>query len=58
MFDGDRNGLCWHLGTAGGSQPWVNPVLAGRLQVGSHDRMQSVLLPRHCMPCRCFLPPD
>lgn len=34
MFDGDRNGVCWHLGTCGGTQPWVNPVLAGRLQVG------------------------
>ncbi|KAL4421040.1 hypothetical protein ABPG77_007515 [Micractinium sp. CCAP 211/92] len=33
MFDGDRNGVCWHLGTCGGTQPWVNPVLAGRLQV-------------------------
>ncbi len=34
MFDGDRNGVCWHLGTCGGTQPWVNPVLAGILQVG------------------------
>ncbi|KAL4459024.1 hypothetical protein ABPG75_013889 [Micractinium tetrahymenae] len=33
MYDGDKNGVCWHLGTCGGSQPWVNPVLAGRLQV-------------------------
>jgi hypothetical protein len=33
MFDGDKNGVCWHLGTGGGTQPWVNPVLAGRLQV-------------------------
>lgn len=33
MFDGDHNGVCWHLGTAGCTQPWVNPVLAGRLQV-------------------------
>ncbi len=35
MFDGDKNGVCWHLGTNGGTQPWVNPVLAGRLQVRS-----------------------
>ena len=33
MYDGDKNGVCWHLGTGGGSQPWVNPVIAGRLQV-------------------------
>ena len=33
MYDGDKNGVCWHLGSRGGSQPWVNPVLAGRLQV-------------------------
>jgi len=37
MFDGDKNGVCWHLGTAGGTQPWVNPVLAGRLQVGAGE---------------------
>ena len=34
MFDGDKNGVCWHLGTRGGTQPWVNPVLGGQLQVG------------------------
>ncbi|KAL4859062.1 BTB/POZ domain-containing protein [Chlorella vulgaris] len=33
LYDGDRNGVCWHLGTACGTQPWVNPVLAGRLAV-------------------------
>ena len=34
MYDGDKNGVCWHLGTSGGTQPWVNPVLGGQLQVG------------------------
>ena len=30
MFPGDKNGVCWHLGTNYGTQPWVNPMLAGR----------------------------
>ena len=33
MFPGDKNGVCWHLGTSYGSQPWVNPMLAGRVHV-------------------------
>lgn len=31
--NGDANGLCASLGTNGGAQTWVNPVLAGRLAV-------------------------
>jgi hypothetical protein len=44
MFDGDKNGVCWHLGTSGGTQPWVNPVLGGQLQVGKD------LLALQCCP--------
>eukprot|EP00887_Chlorella_sp_A99_P006709 scaffold3.g6709.t1 len=32
MYDGDHNGVCWFLGTAYGTQQWVNPMTAGRLQ--------------------------
>ena len=33
MYDGDHNGVFWHVGTRYGSQKWVNPVLAGLLAV-------------------------
>ena len=33
LYCGDRNGVCHWLGTAGGTQEWVNPMLAGRLEV-------------------------
>ena len=32
LHDGDQNGVCHFLGTNGGSQEWINPMLAGRLQ--------------------------
>ena len=34
MYDGDHNGVCWFLGTNYATQQWVNPMAAGRLQVG------------------------
>lgn len=34
VSDGDTNGVCRFLGTAYGTQAWVNPVVAGRMQVG------------------------
>lgn len=33
MYDGDHNGVCWHVGTRYGSQKWVNPAVAGLLAV-------------------------
>lgn len=33
MYDGDHNGVCWHMGTRYGSQKWINPVVAGLLSV-------------------------
>jgi hypothetical protein len=33
MYDGDHNGVCWHIGTRYGSQKWINPVVAGLLSV-------------------------
>lgn len=33
MSDGDNNGVCRFLGTAFGTQKWVNPVVAGRMEV-------------------------
>lgn len=33
MYDGDQNGVCWYLGTRYGTQQWVNPVVAGYVDV-------------------------
>lgn len=33
VCDGDINGVCRFLGTAYGTQAWVNPVVAGRMEV-------------------------
>ena len=33
LHDGDQNGVCHFLGTNGSCQEWINPMLAGRLQV-------------------------
>lgn len=33
VFDGDQNGVIWFIATQHGSQPWVNPVLARRVEV-------------------------
>jgi hypothetical protein len=33
MYDGDHNGVCWHIGTRYGAQKWINPVVAGLLAV-------------------------
>lgn len=33
MYDGDHNGVCWHIGTRYGTQKWINPVVAGLLAV-------------------------
>lgn len=32
-YDGDQNGVIHHFGTNFGTQQWVNPVLAGRVEV-------------------------
>ncbi len=32
-YDGDQNGVIHHFGTCFGTQQWVNPVLAGRVEV-------------------------
>ncbi|KAK9833216.1 hypothetical protein WJX74_010670 [Apatococcus lobatus] len=32
-YDGDQNGVIYHFGTNFGTQQWVNPVLAGRVEV-------------------------
>ena len=33
LYDGDKNGVFWHIGTRYGTQKWVNPALAGLLTV-------------------------
>ena len=33
VCNGDTNGVCHFLGTAYGTQKWVNPVVAGRMEV-------------------------
>ena len=33
LYDGDYNGVCRHIGTRYGTQKWMNPVVAGLLEV-------------------------
>ena len=33
LYCQDQNGVCHHLGTAGRTQEFVNPMLTGRLEV-------------------------
>lgn len=33
VYDGDKNGVIRYIGTAYGTQEWVNPVLARRIEV-------------------------
>ena len=33
VFDGDRNGVVWHVATEYGTRQWVNPVLSKKIEV-------------------------
>lgn len=35
MYDGDYNGVFWHIGTRYGTQKWVNPAVAGLVTVAA-----------------------
>ena len=39
---GDGNSVSHWLGTCYGTQPWVNPVLAGMMQVSSFVMLQPI----------------
>jgi hypothetical protein len=33
VFDGDKNGVVWHIATEYGTRQWVNPVLSKKIEV-------------------------
>jgi hypothetical protein len=45
LYSGDANGVCHHLGTDYERAPFLNPMLAGRLQAG-----RSLLPSPHALP--------